>query len=50
MRHTAERLRRLPAGELGVVMPDGGAPVRGFGRALAPEEWETVVSEFFLTG
>ena len=50
MRHCAERLRRLPAAELGVVMPDGGTPVRGFGRALAPPEWEAVVSEFFLTG
>ena len=50
MRHTAERLRRLPAAGLGVVMPDGGMPVRGFGRALAPEEWDAVVSEFFLTG
>jgi len=50
MRHTAERLRRLPAAELGVVMPDGGTPVRGFGRALPPEQWEAVVSEFFLTG
>lgn len=50
MRHTAERLRRLPAAELGVVMPDGGAPVRGFGRALEPEAWEAVAREFFLTG
>lgn len=50
MRHCAERLRRLPAAELGVVMPDGGTPVRGFGRALAPQEWEALVSEFFLTG
>jgi glycine cleavage system H lipoate-binding protein len=49
MRHTVERLRRLPAGELGVVMPDGGVPVRGFGRALAPEEWDAVTREFFRT-
>lgn len=50
MRHTAERLRRLPAAELGVVMADGGAPVRGFGRALEPEQWASVAREFFLTG
>lgn len=49
MDHTVERLRGLPAGGLGVVLPDGGAPVRGFGRALGPEEWHSVVREFFLT-
>jgi len=50
MRHTVERLRALPAsGGLGVVMPDGGVPVRGFGRALEPEEWEAVSREFFLS-
>ncbi len=47
MRHTAERLRRLPAGELGVALPDGGLPVQGFGRHLGPEEWDTVAREFF---
>lgn len=47
MRFTAERLRCLPAGELGLVMPDGGAPVRGFGRQLGPEEWDAVAREFF---
>ena len=50
MRHTTERLRQLPAAELGVVMADGGMPARGFGLALAPEEWDAVVSEFFLIG
>ena len=49
MRQTAERLLALPAGGLGVVMPDGGAPVRGFGRSLAPDEWDVVAHEFFLT-
>lgn len=49
MQQTVERLRRLPAGGLGVVMPDGGVPVRGFGRALAPDEWEAVSREFFLS-
>ncbi len=47
--HTVERLRGLPAGGLGVVMPDGGVPVRGFGRALGPEEWQAASREFFLT-
>ena len=49
MQQTVERLRQLPAGGLGVVMPDGGVPVRGFGRALAPEEWDVVAREFFLS-
>jgi hypothetical protein len=49
MRDTVERLRRMPAGELGVVMPDGGAPVPGFGRHLDPEHWDDLAREFFLT-
>jgi glycine cleavage system H protein len=49
MRQTAERLRALPAGGMGVVLPDGGVPVRGFGRALAPAEWDVVARDFFLT-
>jgi glycine cleavage system H protein len=48
MRNTAERLSRLPATGLGVVMADGGMPMRGFGRALAPLEWQAVTREFFL--
>ncbi len=48
MRHTAERLARLPAAGLGVVMADGGTPMRGFGRALEPLEWQVVTREFFL--
>jgi glycine cleavage system H protein len=48
MQQAAERLRRLSAGGLGEVMPDGGMPVQGFGRALGQEEWETVARECFL--
>jgi glycine cleavage system H lipoate-binding protein len=48
MRNTAERLSRLPAAGLGVVMADGGVPMRGFGRQLGPHEWETVTRDFFL--
>jgi glycine cleavage system H lipoate-binding protein len=50
MRHTGDRLMRLPAAGLGVVMADGGTPMRGFGRALGPQEWQVVAREFFLTG
>jgi glycine cleavage system H lipoate-binding protein len=48
MRRTTERLRSLPGTELGIVMPDGGAPVRGFGRSFGPAEWDAVTREFFL--
>ncbi len=50
MRETVERLRSMPAGELGVVMPDGGTPMPGFVRHLDPEHWDDVAREFFLTG
>jgi len=48
LRQSAERLRAMPAAELGVLMPDGGAPVRGFGLVLGPAEWDAVGREFFL--
>lgn len=48
MRQATERLRALPGAELGIVMPDGGAPVRGFGRTFGPAEWSAVSREFFL--
>ncbi len=44
-----ERLREMPAGELGVVLPDGGFPVTGFARALAPEGWDQVARELLLS-
>jgi glycine cleavage system H protein len=49
MRQTAERLRTMPTGGLGVLMPDGGVPVRGFGRSLEQAEWDAVAHDFFLT-
>ncbi|MFI5280032.1 MAG: glycine cleavage system protein H [Gemmatimonadales bacterium] len=48
MKNTAERLSRLPATGLGVVMADGGLPMRGFGRQLGPYEWQEVTRDFFL--
>jgi glycine cleavage system H lipoate-binding protein len=48
MAQTVERLRRMPAGELGIVMPDGGEPVAGFVRLLDPEHWDQVAREFLL--
>jgi hypothetical protein len=49
MRQTVERLRGLPGGELGTVLPDGGVPVSGFGRALGAEEWAVVSRDCFLS-
>ena len=49
MNGIAEQLRAMPAGELGVVLPDGGFPVGGFARALSPEAWDRVAREFLLS-
>lgn len=45
----AEKIKSLPVAQLGVVMPDGGIPVSGFARSLAPEDWERLAREFLLT-
>lgn len=45
----AERIKSMPVAQLGVVMPDGGIPVSGFARALAPEDWDRLAREFLLT-
>lgn len=44
-----EKIKSLPVAQLGVVMPDGGIPVSGFARALAPEDWDRLAREFLLT-
>ncbi|UCF40360.1 MAG: glycine cleavage system protein H [Gemmatimonadota bacterium] len=49
MADTVEKLRAMPAGELGTVLPDGGVPVDGFARVLAPEQWAEVAREFLLS-
>jgi glycine cleavage system H lipoate-binding protein len=46
---TVDRLHHLQAGELGLLMPDGGVPVDGFVRVLAPESWDELARDFFLT-
>lgn len=48
MSEIEERIRTLQSGELGVVMPDGGAPVDGLARALDPDDWDKVAREFLL--
>ncbi|MBI4538297.1 MAG: glycine cleavage system protein H [Gemmatimonadetes bacterium] len=49
MEGTVERLRQMRAPELGIVLPDGGFPVAGFARILAPERWDQVAREFLLS-
>jgi len=49
MAQAAENLRTAPAGELGIVMTDGGAPVLGFARAFAPDRWGDLARELLLT-
>ncbi len=49
MENTVQTLREQMTGELGVVMQDGGLPVSGFAKELAPDNWEEIAAEFFLT-
>ncbi len=36
-------------GELGTVYQDGGSPVAGIARIIAPDDWDSMVKTFFLT-
>ena len=49
MNQTVEKVRRMQNGQLGIVMPDGGIPVDGFVRMLAPDRWAEVAREFLLS-
>lgn len=49
MEETVEKLRAMRAGELGIVLPDGGIPVDGFAHILAPDRWDEIAREFLLT-
>ncbi len=49
MEETVEKLRAMRAGELGIVLPDGGIPVDGFARILAPERWDEIARDFLLS-
>jgi glycine cleavage system H lipoate-binding protein len=46
---TVDRLHHMQAGELGLLLPDGGVPVDGFVRVLAPDDWDEVARDFFLS-
>lgn len=50
MQDTVDALRgRIATSELGVVHQDGGIPVSGIAKNLAPDEWDKVAREFLLT-
>ena len=42
-------LRGRASGSLGLALQDGGVPVSGMARHLAPEDWPRVAREFLLT-
>lgn len=45
----AEGLRTMWTQELGVALPDGGAPVKGFGRAMSDDHWDELAEELLLS-
>jgi len=49
MDKTADELREKMGGELGTVYQDGGLPVSGIAKALSPDAWDKIASEFLLT-
>lgn len=49
MEKTADDLRERMGGEVGVVYQDGGLPISGIAKALSPDAWDKMASEFLLT-
>jgi glycine cleavage system H protein len=49
LEQAAEGLRAMWTRELGVALPDGGAPVKGFGRALSDDSWDDLAEELLLS-
>lgn len=45
---TMERLQARIGTELGVMCQDGGVPVSGFVRQIAPEDWDQIAREFLI--
>lgn len=46
--HAEEALRRRMSPEVGAVLQDGGVPVAGIARALAPEDWDRLARELLF--
>jgi glycine cleavage system H protein len=49
MDKTADELREKMGSELGTLYQDGGIPVSGIAKALSPDAWDKIASEFLLT-
>lgn len=49
MKQAIEQVRQMQDDQLGIVMPDGGIPVDGFVRMLAPDRWDDVARQFLLS-
>lgn len=49
LNRTAEGLREMMTPELGLMLPDGGEPVLGFGRALSGDRWTDVAESLLLS-
>jgi glycine cleavage system H protein len=49
MKETVDSLRGRMAGNLGIVLQDGGAPVNGIAKALSPDNWHELARDFLLT-
>lgn len=45
LEQAGEEVRAMYTRELGVVLPDGGALVNGFGRELAEDDWDRLAEE-----
>jgi glycine cleavage system H protein len=45
----AEGLRAMWTRELGVALPDGGVPIKGFGRAMSDDHWDDLAEELLLS-
>ncbi|MBI5503397.1 MAG: glycine cleavage system protein H [Deltaproteobacteria bacterium] len=49
MEETVDGLRTRLAGEMGMLLQDGGVPVAGMARNLSPEGWDEIAKDFLLT-
>lgn len=46
---TVNRLSARITGNFGVVLQDGGLPIAGFAKEIAPADWDQLAREFLLT-
>ena len=48
LQNQEERIRMQNAGELGLVLPDGGTPVDGLAKAISPDSWDDLAREILI--